>query len=608
MSAIVVVLDLRGDQLDPATFDRVFRALDDRGPDGRGQWVQGPVGLGWQSLALTPRTRSETQPVVSGTRVAVFDGRLDNRAELFEALLGAPPEGHVVSDVELALGAHATWGAAWAEHLLGDFGAAVWDSTRTRSPALRDQLGVRPLYYWENGRTLVVSTEVRGVLAHPDVPREPNERHVAELLRGGPLSNGADTLYRGVVRLPPGHVLRASHRQVFAERYWEIDFDRSLVYGDSDDYVDHFMELFGDAVGCRLDGGDRVTVALSGGLDSSLVAAVASRRARRSGERPHVSATSLVFPGMTSDETEWSAGVVDALGMPGEQMPWEPMSRGELLEGAGRTGYLPPYPNSAYDMFVRGGLRRSVVLTGLGGDQWMNGQVAHFRDLIVARSYGALLHAIAQGSGREVARVVWMGLSARTIGRIRRATATDDPVWLGPALRNRSDDRAAPSPPRALGHLPLATVRRHGFLHEPLYVQHADVDEVYASRGHLVAAHPFYDRRLVEFVFAIPESQRWHGSDRRWLERRALRRVLPEHLSERTSKAKFAPLYVRQLGGLRLDEWLTDLHAEALGWVSASKLRDQLGGDLGDSTVGTLRALWAVVAVEAWLRAGMGAG
>jgi asparagine synthase (glutamine-hydrolysing) len=604
LSSIAVVLNLRGGRVSEAVFRRVFDAIEDRGPDGDGRWVHGPVGLGQQSLALTPEEVGETQPVVIGDLVGVFDGRLDNREELIGSLFVAPPEGRVVTDAELIVRAFERWRDDSVRHLLGDFCLAVWDTGREQLYCARDHLGVRPLYYADYGGVLVIATDIRGVLAHPSVVKEPNKRHVAEILLEE-LSNETDTLYERVVRLPPAHLLRARDGRIQVERYWDVDLNKELHYHDDQDYVDAFKAVFAEAVRCRLRCRSEATVPLSGGLDSSLIAAVASDLVKdRTAAAPLISATSLVFPGMACDESEWITAVVSHIGLNSQQIPWGPVTWEKVLEDAERTAYLPPYPNTTLDMFVRGGVTRMSVINGFGGDQWMAGNNTHFYDLWSDRRSWLLAMNVLQGGGSRLVR----GARRASVNRLRgyldrrpgeRGPSSGEPPWMGPALRGHALPVGSPALP-ASGEVTRAKRRCYHTLHDTWTPHAFEMLDRAAADGDLASTEPFYDRRVVEFACALPESQRWHGSDNRWLERRALDGLLPTEVVERRSKAEFTEPFAAQAQALGLERRLPGFRTVGLGWVTLDEGTSS-GGALAGSPLRP-RRLWLIAAVEAWVR------
>jgi asparagine synthase (glutamine-hydrolysing) len=606
VSAIAVVLDLRGDRVDEVAFNRVLGAMDDRGPDGTGRWVYGPIGLGHQSLALTVEEVGATQPVFLGELAGVFDGRLDNRDELIDVLLEEPLLGAAaISDAELAVRAYHAWEAGSAARLLGEFVMAIWDGTRQRLYCARDQFGVRPLYYWQNGRILVLATDLRGVLAFPDVSKDPDERTVVDTLQAGS-SDRTSTLYRDVKRVPPAHVTVAENGRVVVERYWDVDLNASLRYTDSREYVDHFMAVLGDAVYSRLRCRADATISLSGGQDSSLVTAIAVDQVRRGLVTTSVSATSLVYPGLPCDESSWIEAVTDALCVPARQIKWEPLTWEELLAEATRLSFLPPFPNAMVDMYARDGMRRTVVLSGIGGDQWMGAFYIHFLDVLAGRRYREVWEHVKQGGGPPLARAIGRSLVARTLEHWREIFGIEDPEsaipdWVGPALRENAVPPAA-APPAASAGTTRAKSRRYGTLLGSQEPYAFEVLDIFMMAGELGCTHPFWDRRVIDFIFALPDAERWHGTDDRWLQRRALRRVFPEAIANRRSKAELTPVVGTQVQALPLTDLAGRLRVVDLGWITSDFVPRAAvaGSDLLDGPLP--RELWSVMALEAWAR------
>jgi asparagine synthase (glutamine-hydrolysing) len=467
-------------------------------------------------------------------------------------------------------------------------------------------LGVRPLYYAVIDHHLVLSTDIRAVLAHPKYVSEPNERHVAELLCER-LSNMTDTLYEGVVRLPPAHGLRVEQGCLHTWRFWDVDLSQELQYRDSRDYVEHFGAVFSEAVRCRLRSRCEATVALSGGLDSSLVLATALRHIRGGTSVARcVQPTSLVFEAMDCDESAWIHRVTEHLGVAPRLLQWAPVTWDDMMEEARRTGYLPAQPNTTVDIFARAGLEHVNVLTGAGGDQWMYGRVRYFGDEWRARRYGSLLRNVAEGGGRHLAALARASLSHRARAwstYVLPRTGEDlEPTWLGHRLHGRLSAQTEPSPPTTLGDLPRAQLSRYATLHNPWEpLSHEALDQA-VSGAHLVLAQPFYDPRVVKLVFAIPDAQRWHGADARWLERRIVGSLLPSSVANRRSKAEFTPPFLAQLQRLRSDEQVSLRRLAELGWIDPNMQWHFSNPRFGVDGV-TPRVLWRMTALEAWIRA-----
>lgn len=245
----------------------------------------------------------------------VLDGRLDNRADLIALL--RPAEGTAVSDSGLLLEAYQRWGDACTDHLLGDFAFAVWDAAARKLLCAVDSLGMKPVHYACVGSLVVFGSDAFQVLRHPAVPRDFEEGEIAAYL-GGQTEHPERSFFSSVRRLAPAQRLIAMPGTFRVERYWH-PAPREIVYRRDEDYARHFEELFRQAVTDRLrTRGDSVAIAMSGGLDSTAVAAVAHRGRHETGKA--IQGYTFVFDGLQEcDERAWSSAMTRS-----SACPWRP--------------------------------------------------------------------------------------------------------------------------------------------------------------------------------------------------------------------------------------------------------------------------------------------
>ncbi len=254
--------------------------------DGDGLWSQGSVGLGCLRRDNTPESVGETLPWLcpASGDVITAGARLDNREELQEALSIPPTERAAMPDSRLMLEAYHRWGPACADRMLGDWSCAIWDARERKLFVARDHHGTTGLYYYADSRGFAFSASLKGLLALPEVPRRPNPLAIAQVLTSW-TAEGAPTCYEGILRLPPAHVMTVTPEAIRVERYWDLEQTPDLRLSTDDEYVDAFLEIYDEAVRCRLRCSEPVGLALSGGLDSGSVAALAGRELKKRGER-----------------------------------------------------------------------------------------------------------------------------------------------------------------------------------------------------------------------------------------------------------------------------------------------------------------------------------
>ena len=282
MSGIVGVCHLDGRLSDPVLVTSLATSIAHRGGDHFGVRAAGSACLACHLSRVTPESTTECQPVSDGAeRMLVFDGRIDNR-ETVIAALDDGEQWRRAPDSRLVLAAYARWGEHAVGRLVGEFAFALFDSNERAVILVRDPVGCRPLYYWTNGATLVFGSEIKAILAHPDVPAKPNDDLLADtfLLGQLPYDDRGETYFEGISAVRPGWWVRASN-QVQSRQYWDFDPSAQLRYPTQTDYAERFRELLVGAMKRRLRSAHPVAVATSGGLDSAIVLCVADHVQRR---------------------------------------------------------------------------------------------------------------------------------------------------------------------------------------------------------------------------------------------------------------------------------------------------------------------------------------
>jgi len=229
MSGISGAWNLAGRPLDSHVLSGMSARLHHRGLDGERARIDGAVGFACQHFWVVPEDHGAYQPTVgeSGTML-VMDGRLDNRAELVSTL----QLDRSVSDSQCALSAYEKWSAAFAERLNGDFAIAVFDPRLQRLLLARDVMGVRPLYYFHTRHLFAFGSEIKALLAHPDITPRPDHEGVADFMLIGsrPLQRQDMTCFEGIASVVPAHIITVTADGLARRRYWDFDTERRLHY------------------------------------------------------------------------------------------------------------------------------------------------------------------------------------------------------------------------------------------------------------------------------------------------------------------------------------------------------------------------------------------
>jgi asparagine synthase (glutamine-hydrolysing) len=563
MSAIAGFWHQGGQPARPEDLRLMLHRLSHRGPHGTGAWCRGSVALGHHLLHTTPESLGETLPLVGrGGLVLTADARLDNRQDLIAALAATDRPEHDAPDSALILAAYRTWGVRCVEHLLGDFAFALWDDAKGHLFCARDHFGVKPFYYHRQpGRLFAFATEIKGILALPDVPRRLNETRVADYLQWS-FDDQEITFYEGIVRLPPAHTLLVTREGLSLRRYWSLDPERELRLGSDRAYAEAFQDVFTQAVQCRLRSTSPVGSSLSGGLDSSSIVCTARDLLRRQSRAP-LHTFSLRFDDLPEcDESPF----IDAVLGGGDLVPHR--IRGDRLSPLEELDRYLTFEDGAswvFNMCLHWAMHRSaaehgvrVFLDGLGGDEVVCHGIGHLPELVrrgrllelavsvirLGRHFGQPpMRILRRQAIRPVLPPAALRLWAARRGGlppgpgpspVRSLVARTLAERVGLEQRLRFLDGVRPPAPRTLrgSHYTalLAGINSAGF---------ESIDPVAAAFS-LEPRYPFYDTRLVEFCLALPGEQKLRWGWSRFILRQAMAGTLPERVRRRGGKANLS--------------------------------------------------------------------
>ena len=278
MCGIAGVLNLDGKPVSSVVLRRMTDAMGHRGPDGWGAYVDGPVGLGHRRLAIIDLSAAGHQPMSNetGTVVGTYGGEVYNFRELRVELEGLGHRFHSNTDSEVVVHAYEAWGDACVERFNGMFAFAIWDSERRRLLLARDRHGVKPLYWYHGGGSLIFGSEIKAILEHPGVRRDVSYAALNEYFTFQNVFSDL-TLFDGIRLLPAGHTLTADLRSRDSptlHKYWDYSFeaDRSLTPKVAEGRL---HDLFVQAVTRQLVSDVPVGSYLSAGIDSNAITAVA---------------------------------------------------------------------------------------------------------------------------------------------------------------------------------------------------------------------------------------------------------------------------------------------------------------------------------------------
>lgn len=562
MSAIFGLLRRGGQPVSRPEILAMADPLSDLGPDGGGTWIGDNVALGQHLMCFTVEDRFERQPTVwaDGRCALVFAGRLDNRCEL-TTQLGLPHE--VVSqtpDSAFVLSAYRRWGAACVDQLVGALTFAVWDGLERRMLVVRSAGAAPPLFYTSSDTLFAFSTMPRGLFALPSIVRELDLERVADYLTGIPAQPGS-TLYRDIHLLESGHLILVDSKILRRRRYRTLDVP-VLQLNRDDDYVEAFAVLWDRVVADHVRSASPVGVFMSGGLDSTSVAATAALHLREARGRitafievPRAGFDGDVPPRYRASELT----AAQAMARLHANLYVEPIRTDgrlfldnlEIFFGVAEV----PFRNAAnrvwWEEILRDARSRGigVLLTGGVGNLTMSWDGrALIPQLIRGREWRRALHELRSGVRTPSLRV-YGSLAKELLSSIlptslwlalRRLRSADDgeervPIWrvaspIHPAFaaEQRVDERG-----RAYADFFRGPRAASAHWRQQMLTQADEATKIAIGYRVLFGTDtrdPTADSRLIEFCFAVPEDQYRRNGTSRWLIRRAMSGRLPSEV------------------------------------------------------------------------------
>lgn len=642
MCGIAGFLDLANMRDEPSLRESALgmaAAIAYRGPDAMEVWCdqRSGIAMSHRRLSIIDLSAMGAQPMASscGRMIISYNGEIYNADEIRRELesTGITFRGH--SDTEVLVEACAKWGIKKSvQRMIGMFAFALWDNQRNSLSLVRDRLGIKPLYWKQQGKLFLFGSELKALRAHPDWDSDIDRDALVAYLRFGYVP-APRSIYSGVRKLEPGAILAAaSDGSIHTEYYWKlgdvVDRGRNEPFrGSSKEAADHLDTLLSDAVKRRMAADVPLGALLSGGIDSSTVVALMQAQSSTP-----VKSYSIGFDEQGYNEANHAKIVAEHLGTEHTELY---VSADDALSVIPKLPHMYDEPfadSSQIPTYLVSEMTRknvTVALSGDGGDELFGGYNRYRQGARLQPVYShipAWARSIGASAIEAFSPETWDALSRYVPTRFRHPQTGDKAHKFAGVLRVNDEDafyrhlvsqwhdpqslvqggeefRSAMWDPSTRNVAP-DFIDRMQYLDTLTYLPDDILTKVdRASMAvSLEVRVPILDHRVVEFAWTLPQSLKTKGPTNKWLLREVLHRYVPRDIMERP-KMGF---------GVPINSWLrTDLRdwAESL----LEPVRMQQEGFLNPEPIQRLwkdhlsgvrnrhYALWPILMFQAWLRA-----
>lgn len=505
-----------------------------RAPHGCNTWTSGHIGFGHALLKTSPTQENAHQPgsLDRGLWITA-DARIDDREKLIKSLHSAgQPAFENTTDADLILLAYLAFDNDFLNHLSGDFSFALWDMKKQLLICARDHFGVRPFFYYKTNNVFIFASDIDVLLQHPSISNRYDDIFLGDFLLFGCSMEAEPTVYHDIRRLPAASFATVKVDGCSIERYWSLPQYKDIRYKNIHEYSDHFMELFTQAVTDR-SSTENIALELSGGLDSTSIAAIIAAQAKASGH-PSITAHTLtcheLFP--NDQEAYYAEMAALYLGIPVEFQANEDNALFHDFDNPKlhtSEPFINPDLAAHHSKLARiANTGAHVMLTGQGGDALYSGSSNYFADLLRQSSF---IKFIVESCSHIKHRKSIAGMGLRS--SFMRSTKSnpwqpDFPTWIntGFAERTQLHDRW-----NSWWHTWNHSSDTCHQLTRP-WLSHL-FESYEAPNLPVVVRHPFFDLRLVEFFMGLPN----HVKHDKKILRVAMQGKLPDAILSRPKTA-----------------------------------------------------------------------
>jgi asparagine synthase (glutamine-hydrolysing) len=604
----------------PALIKRMADTISHRGPDDEGYFTSGPVGLGFRRLSIIDLSGGH-QPLSNedGTVHIIFNGEIYNYQELRRYLIS---HGHIFktqTDTETIVHLYEQLGEACVEKLRGMFAFAIWDDRSESLFLARDRVGIKPLYYAQSRKSVVFASEIKAILADPELKAEVRTSMIDRFLTFDYLP-GEETLFNNIYKLAPGHSLTFRAGKSYRRQYWDLHFEPSpSTISQAKSRLLHLLE---ESVSLHMISDVPVGFLLSGGVDSTAMLALA----RGKTSHPLSSYTIGFSDPQVTDERPYARLAAQQYGSDHHETTISAKQFADFLPTYIWHMEEPVCEPPAVALFYVSKLAKQfvkVLISGEGGDEAFAGY-SNYRNILWFERLKRLPSPVRQlfaGSLSLLARFAFPRSSAKSVQYLRTPledsyfSRTSDPSrffnrrwaeFYSPDFAQTVDKKF--SSQAATKH--LRNSHRAGPLGKMLYVDTKTwlPDDLLIKADKMTMANsielrvPLLDHKILEFAASLPQNFKVRGFTTKYLAKKTLRGLVPREILQR-KKTGFPVPYEKWLRE-DLQDWVHDLlldsKATSRGYFRKSEVERMLSQDT--SSGGYSKEIFDLTVLELWHR------
>ena len=614
-----------GKKVDGNLIEKMCSVLSHRGPDDAGVYLKDNIGLGHRRLSVLDVSPAGHQPMTNedGTIWIVCNGEIYNFIELRRDL---EKKGHVFSsnsDTEVIIHLYEEKGVECLQDMQGMFAFALWDDKEKSLFLARDRLGKKPLVYSFNKGVLLFASEIKSLLFDPDLPRDIDQKAILSYLTYGYISSPL-TIFSSIKKLLPAHYMVFKDGALTIKRYWNLSYQKKLVYGSLLEYQDHFLELFSDAIKMRLRSDVPFGAFLSGGIDSGMVVALMSRFL----DQP-VKTFSIGFEETDYNELPFAQMVADKYSTDHHEFVVKPDVVDVLpkLMWAYNEPYADPSAVPTYHLSKVTRQHVAVALSGDGGDECFVGYNRYLHSQASYR-YSKCLTLLNKKVISKIVDLLPNGETDRNFFKrsksflkhlclcpekqyLRWIAYFDDSLRKEICSASFNSSVAGLDPSAYIEDLYHASdaesfmdrtlnVDVMSYLPEDLMVK-TDIASMACS---LEVRSPFMDHRVMEFAASLPVDMKIYKGNLKYFLKRAAEDLLPSDIINRKKQGFGLPVanWLRQDLKEMTYDLLLDKSAEERGYLNGEKVKKLLSDHMSGQSDHCHR-IWNLLCLELWFRA-----